>query len=320
MQKSLLSLLFLTHTVFAKSDDNITVLASAQQNMQSFASLIWEKFNSTLFMINEVPVSFFKLLVALFIFALGIFAAGHYKIQISKLTQRSASMTVSTRTLIANIGYYLIVIFSTFLTLNFIGINLSSIALIAGALSVGIGFGLQNIVSNFISGIILMFERSIKIGDYVELSSDLKGRVSDIRMRSTTVTTNNNIDIIVPNQSFIENNVINWTMNDELRRFDIPFSVAYGSDPQFVIDVITEAVKNSGFEDIYTSEKRHTRVVMIGMGASSLDFELLIWLVGGESLFPKRSISRFMILIYNTLNAHNISIPFPQMDVHITKQ
>ena len=297
------------------ADTNAT--ASAEQHIQSFLSLVWDKINATLFVVNEAPVSLVKILVAMVIFGLGVFVGGYYKVHITKLLQRSHTMTVSTRTLLANIGYYIILTFSIIFTLNFLGINLSSIAFIAGALSVGIGFGLQNIVSNFISGIILMFERTIKIGDYIELSGDLRGIVSDIRMRSTTVTTNSNIDIIVPNQSFIENNVINWTMNDQIRRFDIPFGVAYGTDPQTVIDVITQAVANSGFKDIYISSERRTRVVMTGMGASSVDFELLVWLSGDESLSPKSTVSRFMILIYNALYENNIQIPFPQMDLHV---
>jgi len=198
-----------------------------------------------------------------------------------------------------------------------LGINLSSIGLVAGALSVGIGFGLQNIVSNFISGIILMFERSIKIGDYIELSEELKGHVTGINMRSTTINTNSNIDVIVPNQNFIQNNVINWTMNDETRRFQIPFGVAYGTKPQMVVDVIRDAVKNSGFTDVVDTPKRHTRVIMAGMGSSSVDFELFVWIKGSETLYPKRTTSRFLVLLYNALYANNIEIPFPQQDLHI---
>ena len=297
------------------ADSNTT--AAAGHNMESFISIVWEKINATIFVVNDAPVSLFKILVAVMIFVIGVFVGGYYKLYINKLMQKSHSMTMSTKTLLSNVGYYLILMISIVFTLNFLGINLSSIAFIAGALSVGIGFGLQNIVSNFISGIILMFERSIKIGDYIELSGDLRGRVSDIRMRSTTVTTNSNIDIIVPNQSFIENNVINWTMNDEIRRFDIPFGVAYGTNPQKVIDVVLDAVKKSGFNDIYLSNERITRVVMTSMGDSSVNFELLVWLIGSESLYPKRTTSRFMILIYNALYENNIQIPFPQMDLHV---
>jgi len=197
------------------------------------------------------------------------------------------------------------------------GIDLSSIALVAGALSVGIGFGLQNIVSNLVSGIILMFERSIKIGDFVELSSTLRGHVFDIRMRSTTLNTNGNIDVIVPNRNFIENNVINWTMHDKLKRFDIPFSVAYGTKPEHVIDVLIKAVQKQNYKDVINTKDRYTNVLMIAMGSSSVDFILQVWIHGEEILAPTKTMSRFLILIYNTLNEQGIEIPFPQQDLHI---
>jgi len=116
-----------------------------------------------------------------------------------------------------------------------------------------------------------MFERSIKIGDYIEIDDEIRGHISDIRMRSTTITTNSNIDVIVPNQDFIQSKVINWTMNDKIRRFEIPFGVAYGTDVHKVIDVVLDAVNKSGFRDIYNTPFRHTRVIMTGMGDSSVN-------------------------------------------------
>jgi small-conductance mechanosensitive channel len=136
-------------------------------------------------------------------------------------------------------------------------------------------------------------------------------------MRSITITTNANIDIIVPNQELIQNRVINWTMNDKIRRFEIPFGVAYGTDPGRVISVVMEAVGKSGFEDIYTSRDRQTQVIMTGMGESSVDFTLFVWIKGAKTLWPKRTTSRFLILIYNALNEAGITIPFPQRDLHI---
>lgn len=162
-----------------------------------------------------------------------------------------------------------------------------------------------------------MFEHSIKIGDYIELSDGIKGRVKDIRMRSITITTNSNIDIIIPNQYFIQNNVINWTMEDMIRRFEIPFGVAYGTDPQKVITVIEEAVKKSNFPDVIDTPDKKTRVVMTGFGDSSINFELFVWIQGPEISYPKRTKSRFLILIYKTLNENNIEIPFPQRDLHV---
>jgi len=255
--------------------------------------------------------------VTILILLFSAYIGGLYKKKIFNLSVNKNTFTESSRTILANLGYYLILLISFFVVLNFLGIKLSSIAMVAGALSVGIGFGLQNIVSNFVSGIILMFERSVKIGDYVELNENLRGYITDIRMRSTTIKTNDNIDVIVPNQQFIENSVINWTMNDKIRRFSIPFGVAYGTDPQKVIEVVKRAVEESGYKDVINSANRRTRVVMTQMADSSINFELIVWIAGNEIKYPKRTVSRFLILIYNALNENNIEIPFPQQDIHI---
>ena len=278
---------------------------------------VWQEANTPLFTINKTPISAFKLFIALLVLFFGFFIGVLYKKSIKSLLEHSRTITPSTGTLLANLGYYFIVLIAFFIILKVLGIDLSSIALIAGALSVGIGFGLQNMVSNFVSGLILMFERSVKIGDYVEIDDNLTGRISDIRMRSTTITTNDNIDVIVPNQDLIQNRVINWTMNDKIRRFRIPFGVAYGTDAQKVIKVVKEAVAKSGYGDLYQDARRKTRVIMTEMGDSSVNFELFVWIRGNEILYPKRTISRFLILIYEALNENGIEIPFPQRDLHI---
>ncbi len=287
------------------------------QEVQTQLKNLWHIANQPLFTINKTPVSIFKLVISLLIFIFGFIVGNFYKRQIKKLSLKNRALTSSTRTMLANLGYYIIFIITFFIVLKVLGIDLSSIALVAGALSVGIGFGLQNIISNFVSGIILMVERSVKIGDYIQLDDNLRGHVVDIKMRSITVNTNSNIDVIVPNQDLIQNRVINWTMNDKIRRFEIPFGVAYGTDPQKVIDVVLKAVKESNFNDIYTTQERYTRVIMTGMGDSSVNFELFVWLVGREILYPKRTTSRFLILIYNALYENGIEIPFPQQDLHI---
>lgn len=292
-------------------------LSSSYASTQGMMHWIWEKANTTMFSIGDSSISFVSLVVAILIFLLGIIVGTYYKLIVGQKLQSAANAKHGTQTLIANIGYYIIIIISLTVSLNFIGINLSSIAFIAGALSVGIGFGLQNIVSNFISGLILMFERSIKIGDYIEISEELKGTVADIRMRYTMITTNSNMDVLVPNQSFIQNNVINWTMNDDIRRFDIPFGVAYGTNPNQVVEVVLKKINESGLDIIYISKERITRVIMTGMGESSVDFELNVWIQGSATLVPKRTSSKFLMLIYEALYESSISIPFPQMDIYV---
>jgi len=287
------------------------------QEFQIQVKNLWDISNQTLFTINKTSISIFKLTMSVLIFIFGFIIGSFYKREIKKLSLHNSTLTSSTRILLANLGYYAIFIITFFIVLKVLGIDLSSIALVAGALSVGIGFGLQNIISNFVSGIILMVERSVKIGDYIQLDENLRGHVTDIKMRSITVNTNSNIDVIIPNQDLIQNRVINWTMNDKIRRFEIPFGVAYGTDPQKVIDVILKAVEKSNYEDVYVSSERYTRVIMTGMGDSSVDFELFVWVAGHEVLYPKRTTSRFLVLIYNTLYENGIEIPFPQQDLHI---
>ena len=294
-----------------------TIKGKGVQELKTQVENLWEIANKPLFYINKTPLSIFKLSISVLIFIIGFLIGTLYKSYINRLSNKNKTITAGTRTLLSNLGYYLIFLITFFIVLKVLGIDLSSIALVAGALSVGIGFGLQNVISNFVSGIILMVERSVKMGDYIELDENLRGFVVDIKMRSITVNTNSNIDVIVPNQELIQNRVINWTMNDKIRRFEIPFGVAYGTKPQKVINVVLDAVKNSDFVDIYTSRDRFTRVVMTGMGDSSVNFELFVWLRGKEILYPKRTTSRFLILIYNALYENNIEIPFPQQDIHI---
>jgi len=130
--------------------------------------------------------------------------------------------------------------------------------------------------------------------------------------------TNENIDVVVPNQKLIENNVINWTMNDHIRRFSIPFGVAYGTDVHQVIDVVTQAIAQSPLQgDIVERGEHQTRVIMTAMADSSVNFELLVWVQGDFLNRPKRSASEFLILIYDALYEHQIEIPFPQQDIHI---
>jgi len=279
---------------------------------------VWEILNYPLFTVGErtiTPINFFIFVIVLI---LGWFIGKYYKKIIYSLRHRY-DISQSTATLLANMGYYTIITLSFLIALKIVGLDLSSLAIIAGALSVGIGFGLQNVVSNFVSGIILMFERSIKVGDYIQIDENTRGEVIDISMRSTIIRTNDNINLIIPNQSFIQNNVINWTLGDDIVRFRVPFGVAYGSDVDKVEKVVLEAIKNSKVHFI----KKHPtldvepRVVFIEMGDSSLNFELMVWVRGEYARRPRRTRSEFLKIIYKALNNAGIEIPFPQQDLHI---
>jgi potassium efflux system protein len=290
--------------------------ATRQESLAAWAD-IKAFVSSPLFVFNERPISLLGLIKAVALVVFGIFLGVLYKRWIARIARKWPDMSQMSIRLASNIGYYLIVIIAVMVGISSIGIDMTSISLIAGALSIGIGFGLQTVVSNLVAGIILMFERTIRIGDVIEISDVLRGKVTDMRIRSTTIKTYDNIDIVVPNSSFIQNNVINWTLEDVTRRFHIPFSVAYGTSVDDVKKAVLEELAQSDLYYIRSDGDKQPDVWMVAMNSSSVDFELLVWVEWGQKLRPNSLKSDFLILIYDALNKNGIQIPFPQLDLHV---
>ncbi|GAB6074765.1 mechanosensitive ion channel family protein [Nautilia lithotrophica] len=290
----------------------------AKKELEIFTQKTINIINYPIFKVGNRTITPLNFAIFILVLVIGWFIGKYYKYLIYKLRHKK-NISYSTATLLANMGYYTILTLSFLIALKVVGLDLSSLAIIAGALSVGIGFGLQNVVSNFVSGIILMFERTIKVGDYIQIDQDTRGEVVDISMRSTIIRTNDNINLIIPNQSFIQNNVINWTLGDDIVRFRVPFGVAYGTDIDKVEKVVLGAINNSHLPFI----KKHPTldvtplVVFMEMADSSLNFELFVWVKGEYARRPRRTRSEFLKVIYQALNKAGISIPFPQQDLHI---
>jgi small-conductance mechanosensitive channel len=189
-------------------------------------------------------------------------------------------------------------------------VDLSGLTVVAGLLSVGIGFGLQNTASNFISGLILLFERPIKVGDWITVG-EVSGDVREINLRSTTVITPDNISIIVPNSEFVSGRVVNWSHGERKIRVHIPVGVAYGSDVELVTRVLLEeAERHSG-----VMRTPAPKVWFTGFGDSSLNFELLAWIP--EPTARPQVISDLNYAIDSAFRRNNVEIPFPQRDVHV---
>ena len=288
-------------------------------SVYNLLSSAWHFINKPLFSIGSNGVSIMSIVLALLIFIAGIKVGRIYKTKV-RTVNLPKSFTESTRVVISNVGFYIIIATTFFISLKVIGINLSSLTVILGALSVGVGFGLQNIVSNFIAGIILMLENSIRIGDYIEISNDLRGIVKDIHIRSTTILTNDHIEVVVPNQTLFQNSVVNWTLSERIRRFRIPFSVAYGTKVEKVEKAVLEALEKSDLNYIRDNPAKKPMVVFTAMNDSSIDFNLDVWVSGIDLIYPRRTTSKFLKLIYNALYENNIEIPFPQMDLHFKNE
>lgn len=212
---------------------------------------------------------------------------------------------------IAKVAGYLYIALGVFISLTMVGFDLSSLAFLAGAAGVGLGFGLQNVVSNFVSGLILLMERPVAIGDRVDISG-VMGRVTAINLRSTTIITNDNIAIIVPNSNFITNSVTNWSYGDPKVRLRVPVGVAYGTDLQKLKRVLLEVAQANP----HVLHSPEPAVYFIAFGDSSLNFELAIWttdMKGG----PRPIRSELNFAVDEALRKNQIEIPFPQRDLHL---
>jgi small-conductance mechanosensitive channel len=212
---------------------------------------------------------------------------------------------------ISQIVSNIVLVVGILIVLENTGIHLGALTVFAGAVGVGVGFGLQNIASNFISGLVILAERPITIGDRIEVAG-VAGQVQQIRARSTVILTNDNITMIVPNTKFIDSPVTNWTYGDPRVRFRIPVGVAYGSD----INKVREALLAAGREDPHTLEEPAPNVFLEKFGESSIDFELVVW-SSEMSYRPRRFRSDLNFAIEKKLRESGIEIAFPQRDLHI---
>lgn len=217
--------------------------------------------------------------------------------------------------MLSRIVRYLIWIVGSFVALNSIGLDLTTVALMGSALAVGLGFGLQNIFANFVGGVVILAERILKVGDFVELESGVRGNVKEIAMRYTRITTNDAMDILVPNAEFTDGRVINWTYDNAFRRVRVPFGVAYGVRKEQVLEAGVAAAR--AVPGVLDQPGREPTVWLVGYGASSMDYELVIWAGRDLTTRPGSTHANLMWALDTELVKRGVEIPFPQRDLHI---
>jgi len=256
-------------------------------------------------------IQFFDIARLGFLIGLLVYFSGKLKYILVKQILPKYSEDIGVSQSIGTIIQYIFVIIGAMVVIQSSGINLGSLAVLAGALGVGIGFGLQNIANNFISGLIILFERPIKIGDRIEVGN-VSGDVTKISQRATTVNTNDNISIIIPNSELINQKVINWSHNDRRIRFHVPVGVSYNEDPAQIKDLLLEVAQ----EHTDVLKRPGPDVLFVEYGDSSLNFDLMVW----TNTYIDRPIilkSQLYYRIFEKFKEHNIEIPFPQRDLHI---
>lgn len=280
----------------------------SEAGLQQINSIVMDGF--TVGSLNIIPARFVLAIIALFLL-LALSRWFRTRLEHSWLTR--TNMERGAREAVATISGYLGVALALFVSLSITGVEFGKLAIIAGALSVGIGFGLQNIVNNFVSGLILLFERPIKTGDWIVVGNT-EGYVKKISIRSTQIQTFDQADVIVPNSDLISGQVTNWMLRDARGRIRVPIGVAYGSDTALVEKLLLEVAHKHPLV-ITSSIAPEPKVLFIDFGDSALMFELRVFIVNIDQRFQVSSDLNFAIDA--AFRQHNIQIPFPQRDLHI---
>ena len=263
------------------------------------------------FHLGQLPITLgFLIKVFVFLIALGFFSRFSRQILQKEILARTP-WDLGQQYAVSRVSEYLIFILGLVIGLQSLGVDLSSLVVLGGALGIGAGLGLQPIVSNFVSGLVLLVERPVRIGDRVEVSNTY-GDVMRIGGRSTWIRTNDNEIIIVPNSEFVTAQVTNWTANDRSVRFSIPVGVSYSSDPEKVRELLLEAARQH--PDVLPDPA--PEVIFQGFGDSSLNFLLRVFTIN-QVQTPLKLKSDLYFSIFRIFSEHGIEIPFPQRDLHL---
>jgi small-conductance mechanosensitive channel len=267
--------------------------------------------NYNIFTLGEANITPLNIIYLILLTVFLFYLSNKFKnILVERILGRT-HLDIGARLAIGTIIRYFLLLVGFLVILQTVGINLTTLNVLAGAVGIGVGFGLQNVVSNFISGLIILFERPVKVGDRIEVDG-IDGKVTSIGARSTTVRSNDNITIIVPNSKFISENVHNWSFENKIVRFRVPIGVAYDSDINLVKRILLEVAEEN--PDVLQEPKSSVR--LLRFNDSSIDLELWVW--SEEKLHRKTvMLSDLNFAIWEKFRANNIEIPYPQTDLHI---
>lgn len=291
-------------------------LSSASRLVKTAWLRVVDLSNATLFHVGEAPVNGGDIIRVFIILIVGLVLSRGVRHAIRRVGDTESSGTQASLYTVGRLTHYAIIILAVFIALSSIGLEFGNLALVAGALSVGIGFGLQSIVNNFVSGLIILFEHSLRVGDYIELDTGLTGTVKAINVRSTLINTNDNIDIVVPNSEFVTARLTNWTLGEGILRVRIPFGVAYGTDKDLVKKAALEAAADVPYT-LTHMKNREPDLWLVEYGDNSLNFLLLVWVNRQGARRPTRTRAAYLWALETKLAAYGIEIPFPQRDLHL---
>jgi small-conductance mechanosensitive channel len=266
--------------------------------------------------LGKTAITVGGLAAAIFIVVAALVAARIAASAIRRIRGRAGSESAPSIYIFEKLSTYGLIIFGVIAAFSTLGLDLSSLTLFAGALGVGLGFGMQGIVKEFISGLVLLFDKLIRIGDYIELQTGERGVVAEIGPRATRIRNNDDLDVLIPNSRLIEAPITNWTHQNGARRMHIPFRVAYGADKERVREAVLRAAHAVPFTLKDTSARR-TQVWLIGFGDSGLSFELVVWPALEAVKRPNATHAAYTWAIEDALRAGSFEIPLPQRELRV---
>lgn len=236
--------------------------------------------------------------------------------RVRRLTRRVLSRRLdhATAYAISRLTYYLMIALGILIALQTVGVNLSSLAILGGVMGVGLGFGLQNIFSNFASGLILLFERSIQVGDYIQIKENgLHGEVKKLGVRYTQIVTNDHMDILVPNSQFVNGEVINWSLDDSIMRIHLPFRVPYGTDRERLRSLVIETAFSLPLT--VRDERYPPTLWLTAFGEAGYDCEMIVWVERAGLVRPGGTRAQYNWALADALERAGIEIPRPRQEV-----
>tara|TARA_R110000765_G_scaffold59189_3_gene115335 strand:- start:1867 stop:2850 length:984 start_codon:yes stop_codon:yes gene_type:complete len=272
------------------------------------ADVLWDK---ELFSVNDTSIVVNQLVIALIVLIVGYICAKIISKRVGSTVLPRLKVEPGPANAIQSILHYLLLTIAVFLALNIAGVPLTVFTIFGGALALGIGFGSQNVVNNFISGLILLIERPIRVNDLVTVQNET-GTVFNIGARATKIVSYDGTTFIVPNSILLENSVINWNLPTRKLRTIIKVGVAYGTDTGLVKSVLEELLE----DHIRVLESPDNRVLFMDFGDSSLNFEVHFWISPRSTLDRRQIESDLRFKIDALFREHNITIPFPQRDIN----
>lgn len=275
-----------------------------------------EFLNTPLWTLGQHTTTLASLLTALAILVGALVLASVFRRFVTRLQERSGPAANASVYVASKVGRYVIVFIGLLAAASALGVDFTSLSLFAGALGVGIGLGVQDIVKDFIAGLVLLFDRSIEVGDFIELEDGVAGEIKSVGARATMILTNDNVNLLVPNSMLLTGRLTNWTRNRATRRIHVPFRVALGADKSLVREAALEAARSVSFT-LPETEARRTQVWLVGYDESAMKFELVVWPALEAVKRPGGMMAAYYWAIDDALRRHAIEIPWPQTELRI---